>query len=260
MILASSSSISVRIFFGESSRTSRRVHFLCGRIWGHLARLEVKLVWGWGSWDTGMRRSVPGVTIWRLGQIKFLAPARWFVVFSFSLPARTELGVVSWARVTWPRWRKVSLATWHVTRASHGPSEDCGGAGALLHARTLWPVQPESVGRGEERGRHWVLRKLRVRHRYAAAGLGRGWPRSQGRLNVPLDPGLDGLRRRSPGPGAGSRASIPAAAVNPIHSAVRETLHLEISQTLNSGHSSKTILWLTEVTARCLVVKPDMVL
>ena len=39
-----------------------------------------------------MRRSVSGVTIWRLGQIKFLAPARWFVVFSFSLPVEQLSG------------------------------------------------------------------------------------------------------------------------------------------------------------------------
>ena len=234
MILASSASISVRIVIRKSSRTTRRAHFLCGRVRGHLARLEVKLVRGGWSWNASMRRSIPSVTIWRFGQVKFLVPVWWFVVFSFSLPSRTELGVVSWARVTWPRWRKVSLATRHVT-SSHGPGEDCCGGGAGLHARALWPVEPKPVRRGEERWRHRVLRKLRVRHRDAAAGLGGGWPRAQGRLNVPLYPGLDSLGGRGPGAGAGPGATVPTVAVDPIHSAVRETLHLEISQTVNWG-------------------------
>ena len=214
MIMAASS-VPVRVIFRISSSFSRRVSLLCGRVRGHLARLEVKLVRGWGSLEAGVW--------WPFSRV---ISARWLgwgsrtqlVLVTISVTVRTELGVV---RVSAARGGKIWLA-----RPSWWEAGWWWLHGWLRSAETKPLVEVSVVGRVEDGGTHGAGSQLGVRNGNSSRWFGRWWPGSQGsRLQVSLV--IDSVARRCPGSGAGSSSLSAVVPVHSINSSIRQPLHLQ---------------------------------
>ena len=207
-----------------------RVAFLRGRVWGHLPWLQFKLVRGGRSLETGVWRPVSVVIIWRLGGASW---AEIIVIPAIPVPVRTELGVVRVAS----DWR------WQVSFA--GAREAGGG---WLHGGWLWPAEAESlveqvrsvsvVMRAKDGRWHWAGWELGVRHGNPARWLGTVWSWSQRWLHVPVSLVIGG--GGWPGSGAGSpltRTITGPGSVDTVHPSIRQTLHLNTTQSVNQDQS-----------------------